>query len=239
MKTITSKELKEKLNNNPFSNLNQSVYEVLLDAIVTLALKPGDKINVSKLTEQLCVSRTPVEFAIDKLANEGFILAQKGKSPVIKDMSLKEMKDIFIVRSGLESRACGLAASLMSDAEYSELEKLLGQFKIAQETRDYTKMAVADAEFHKYIIMHSGNPFLIKAYQSVEPYAFRFRMLYSVYLVDTYKSMYEEHAVIVSTMKYSDPTQAGAAMRRHLQLILTATENQNIERTIPSISRLN
>ncbi|MFQ7397943.1 MAG: GntR family transcriptional regulator [Neglectibacter sp.] len=55
------------------AGLNQRVYEHILRQIIEVQIEPGERINVTKIAEQLQISRTPIRSAMDQLVKDGLI----------------------------------------------------------------------------------------------------------------------------------------------------------------------
>lgn len=219
--------LLENQQKNPLNTLNQAVYEVLLNAITDMYFQPGQRLNINQLAKTFNVSRTTIEYAIKRLDKDQLIETAKGRTPKVIGMPLNDVKNLFIARAGIECRACGQAAENMSEEDFRELEKILQKFRVAQNNLDYKMMMNTDSEFHMFIINKSQNKFLISSYEPLLPYLRLFRAMYSVFVTTDFCGMHEEHRVIYNAMKFSPPVQAGSAMRRHLQAILSSTEEQH------------
>lgn len=224
--TFTSQMINEQLAHNPFQKLNSAVYQVILHGIIYLDIKPGEKLVEKAIAEQLGVSRTPVHVALEKLASAGFVTELKNRVCIVNTLSVDFFKDLFIARSGIESRACAQACERMTDQERLILRKKLELFEIAQKERDQTRMTMADQDFHQYIVECSRNAFMISEYEMLVPYLNYFRMLFSKYLIDNFKGMYEEHAVICNAIDSRFSAICGRTMKNHLHLILSLSDEQ-------------
>jgi DNA-binding GntR family transcriptional regulator len=71
----------------PSLTLDERVYGELRRAIVNSHLQPGQELVVTTVAEQLGVSRIPVMHACQRLAGEGFLVANPRKSFVVAPMT--------------------------------------------------------------------------------------------------------------------------------------------------------
>ena len=84
-------------------SLVDSVYETLLEAIISGQLSPGTELNSVQLANQLDVSRTPVTEAINLLAHDGVVEQVNHRRARVARFSRQELADIYEVRKLLEA----------------------------------------------------------------------------------------------------------------------------------------
>lgn len=101
--------------------LRVQVYEYLREQMRTGKLKPGDNIRVNELIKELGVSRTPLREALLVLHAYGFVAILPQRGIIIKDLTVQEVKDIYELLGGLESR---LLLSVFDKIGKSELDRL-------------------------------------------------------------------------------------------------------------------
>ena len=97
-----------------YQPLREVVCETLREAIISGVLRPGERLMEIQLAEELGVSRTPVREAIRKLELEGFVIMIPRRGTYVADLSIKDINEVFEVRSALDSLANGLAAGSYS-----------------------------------------------------------------------------------------------------------------------------
>ena len=93
-----------------YKPLSEVVSETLRSAIQDGTLKPGERLMEIPLAEELGVSRTPIREAIRKLELEGFVVMVPRRGTYVANISLKDITQVFEIRSALEELAAGLAA---------------------------------------------------------------------------------------------------------------------------------
>ena len=70
--------LQQRMAENPDAKLRDVVTDMLYEAIISLRIAPGTKLNVNQLAMTLGISRTPVAEAIANLTSRGFIVSRPG-----------------------------------------------------------------------------------------------------------------------------------------------------------------
>lgn len=90
-----------------YKPLREIVFEALREAIINGTLEPGERLMEIQLAEEMGVSRTPVREAIRKLELEGFVVMVPRKGAYVAGLSMKDIADVFEIRTALESLAAG------------------------------------------------------------------------------------------------------------------------------------
>src|SRR5262249_7392194 len=102
--------------------LRESVFEVLLTAIVRGQMKPGIWSNHKLLAEQLNVSVTPLREALQELAACGIIENHYNRGTIVRPFGPPQIFEIFQVRAILEAEATRLACDRIDSATLAELQ---------------------------------------------------------------------------------------------------------------------
>ena len=93
----------------------QRVQDVIREAIVSLAFRPGDFIQKDAICRRLGVSRFPVSEALGRLADEGFVevLPQRGTRVTLINLAM--CRQALFLRRALEGEAMRLIAPGVDD----------------------------------------------------------------------------------------------------------------------------
>lgn len=119
------------------------------------------------MSEKFKVSRTPVREALNLLLKENFVRQSPGRGFHVSEISLKNVSDMYEVRKALEVAALKEAANLDVTEHVEKIGKLLNHHKkIIMNFRPQGKF-LEDAEFHKALIMMSGNRYLQEILESI------------------------------------------------------------------------
>src|SRR3982750_4983955 len=94
-----------------------SVYQAMRQAIVSCAIKPGERLNVEELAEKLGVSLTPVRGAIQQLATEGLVEIRPRSGTFVASLTVQDVDETFRIRCALECLAARDAIHQFSDRD--------------------------------------------------------------------------------------------------------------------------
>ena len=111
----------------------------LEEAIVSGEIPPGSVLRQEHLSEQFGVSRTPVREALRRLTALGLVTFEPNRGVRVRELSLEEIREAFMVRAELESLATEIAARNMTDDDLTELERAERRFSRA--TRALVEMS--------------------------------------------------------------------------------------------------
>ena len=115
-----------------YQPLRETVCEALRDAIRRGILEPGERL--------MDISRTPVREAIRKLEQEGYVIMMPRRGTYVSSVSVHDVKEIFEIRSALESLSTGLAAIRIEPEELEKLRALLAEIEGHIERKDIDKI---------------------------------------------------------------------------------------------------
>lgn len=144
-------------------SLTQRVYYKVRELIASGVLQPGARIDERLLSEELMVSRTPLREAIGKLAKEGFVEHRPYKGNFIRAFTVKQVNDLFELRTALEALAVQLAVPKLSEQDLSTLRSILDDTQVALERGDMVEYSTADQRFHGTLAHLSDNESLVEA----------------------------------------------------------------------------
>ena len=144
-----------------YKPLRDVVSEALRQAIKEGILKPGERLMEIQLADELGVSRTPIREAIRKLELEGFVVMIPRRGTYVADISLKDVVQVFEIRSALEELAAGLAAERITPDELEELERILVEINEYIDRDEFDKIVDTDIRFHGVLYRASRNNRLV------------------------------------------------------------------------------
>ena len=210
-----------------YQPLREVVCETLRDAIRRGVLKPGERLMEIQLAEELGVSRTPVREAIRKLELEGYVIMMPRRGTYVANLSIRDVNEVFEIRTSLESLASGLAAERITDEELDHLQRLLVQIGMYIEQGDIEKIVEVDTEFHGLLYQGSRNQRLIGIISNLREQLTQFRKT-SMSFPGRLKATLEEHRAIVDAIAQGDVKAAQKAAEHHMekseQTLLTSME---------------
>ena len=139
------------------SLLRDTVHERLRDAIVDGTLAPGEVVRDTELAAWLGVSRTPVREALLRLGETGLVRAAPGRSTVVAEIDLDEVREAHAVVVAMHRLAVAEAVARITDADLDRMRAANERFATAIEERDTGAALAADDDFHAVAVEVSGN----------------------------------------------------------------------------------
>lgn len=132
-------------------NVTVHVTDVLRQAIVTLALKPGEIIDKGAICERLGVSRFPVSEALARLQAEGLvdILPQRGTT--VSLVRIADVLEYMLIRKALEAEAVRVVTGNHSEELIETLQRNMSYQRAAADIDDQPGFHERDLEFHDII----------------------------------------------------------------------------------------
>ena len=107
--------------------LRDRAYNELRALIVAGTLAPGSFLSERKLSDRLGMSKTPIKAALALLESEGFVLVSPQQGIVVREITAREVVDLFDVRIAVESYICRrLAGNLATEQEKQLRQQLSG-----------------------------------------------------------------------------------------------------------------
>lgn len=98
------------------------------ELIISGDFAPGSRLRERELSQTLAVSRVPVREALQQLEAEGFIDTSPRRGATVKQITLRDVNELFDVRLSLEVLAARLAAQAAARGQSSlRLQHMMDQ----------------------------------------------------------------------------------------------------------------
>jgi DNA-binding GntR family transcriptional regulator len=213
-----------------YKPLREVVSEALREAIVAGILKPGERLMEIQLAEELGVSRTPVREAIRKLELEGFVIMVPRRGTYVCDLSIKDINEVYEIRTSLDVLAAGLAAERITEEELEQMERLLVEIGEHIDKEDIEKIVEVDTRFHDILYRASRNDRLVGIISNLREQFTRFRTV-SIAYPGRLKNTLEEHRRMLEAIAQRNVEMAQQIAREHMENAEQATlHSMNAER---------
>ena len=147
------------------TSLANQAYEKIKHNILNLTYPPGMPLTEAMLTAELGMSRSPVRSAIQMLQAEGLIVSDYYKSMTVREITDKDITEIYQLRELLERAAFELIFDSGKNVEYSYRieEKVV---RMCAAAGDVYEWEVADTAMHMEIISIFDNERIKKIYEN-------------------------------------------------------------------------
>ena len=190
-------------------------------AIVCCDLAPGEKLKIDALSKSYGISSSPIREALNRLAQEGIVLATDNKGFRVSPISIDDFHEISRVRILLESEALSDAITMGDDAwegnvlssfhQLDSVEKRLSKGAIALDD-DWAKRHKA---FHFALFSASSSLLLLNLINSMFDRAERYRR-YSALHRQSSRHKSNEHHELMSAALQRNGTKAVALLQAHI-----------------------
>jgi DNA-binding GntR family transcriptional regulator len=198
-----------------YSTLNHNIYEAVKGMIGVEPLVSGARIDEGAIAAQLGVSRTPLREAIARLASEGLIEQRPYRGSYVRDLSAREIDDLYETRKVLEGLAAKRTVIHASDDELAALAGILDDVQRALDAHDLEAYAAADQRFHSTIARLSRNESLIDALERLRAQVQLVRLAANRDPTVVERTA-RERPRILAALRGRDPDAAARLMEEHI-----------------------
>lgn len=185
------------------------------DGILSGRYPSGSRLDQRTLADELGASLIPVRESLRQLEAEGFVRIYPHRGAFVVDLSIDELKEIYLVREVLEELVTQLAVPNLSPHTLQRLGELIEQMRQATATQDFAKLLDLNRAFHFAIYESSGRPLLLQMITGLWERSIRYRQLYT-YLPNRAPQALAEHKEIYAACKAGDAIAAGRAVRNNV-----------------------
>ncbi|HLW91929.1 MAG TPA: GntR family transcriptional regulator [Roseiarcus sp.] len=201
----------------------QEVYAKLRQEILAYRLKPGAKLKIADLCEEMGVSNGAVREALSRLSADDLVTARPQRGFIVAEMSRRDMSDLTKARILIENE-CLAQAMANRDvdwesrivASYHKLERL-PEREPSDPARLSDAWVNAHAEFHNALVANCANTWLLKIREQLYEKSERYRRL-SVPLRKIKRAVNAEHKAIMNAALANNQAKATTLMAEHLTL---------------------
>ena len=143
-------------------HLSETLFETVLDRIISGEYPPGQMISEKDLCKEFKVSRTPFREAIRKLAEMQMVEVVPRFGTYVTEIDLNEVTAAFEVRLYMEAVAAKLAAGRRTDKQLDALRDLVEAATSMKDGMSWHDKRNLDRRFHEIIWEASHNHILVK-----------------------------------------------------------------------------
>src|SRR6476469_1174995 len=151
--------------------LSHAVKDRLLERIIAGTYPPGSRIVETRVARELGTSQAPVREALRDLEALGVVEISPFRGARVRQPSLDELLEAYVVRAELEALAARLALPGLEGADTDGMARLLDEMLRCAAAGDTISEAAADAAFHGYLVDRAGNDTLRRVWGTLEPYS--------------------------------------------------------------------
>lgn len=173
------------------------IYEAIRSDIITLVLKPGQKVSEQALVDRYKIGKAPVRTAVARLVQEGLIENEPRGGRYVSAVTLKDMRNLYGIRRLLlpEAAAQVAAAAVPPPALEAATQRVLSVEYSPGNPDSILEFCFANRDFIVEMGRCSSNELLAELITSLEDRALRVIFFNSLALprVDVMREQY--HAI--------------------------------------------
>lgn len=179
--------------------------------IVEQALAPGARINESRLSEQLGVSRSPLREALSSLEADSLVRSEHDRGFFVPNLSSQEVRELYPIGRELDLLALRTIRHY-SAATIRELKRLHRAFLSARKVSEEAR--VIDTLFHSLLLETCPNRRLLATLAPIKVAIERYERLYMSDERDVARSA-EHHQHIIDALEADDIEAAVTALAKN------------------------
>lgn len=194
-------------------------YQEIRRRIVDNSLRPGERLLIQNLAQQLGTSAGPIRESFRRLEAEGLVIIQPHIGATVAPADVTDMRHSVLMLSALGGLATRLAAdpvSGLSGVELADLEQAVTFMDDCLTSDRLDEFHVLNNDFHRTIYAAAKAPRLAamisNLFQTVGIHSHVFEN------IPGYAAQSNaEHRAILQALKEHDAVQAEARMRKHVE----------------------
>lgn len=196
-------------------SIAEKLKQKLEQEILTFNLKPGERLDETKLAERYGTSRTPVREALRHLAAEGFVSLRTHRGAVVAGLSISELVDMFEMMAVYEGVCARLATTRATTDELDQILAAHEGCRVAAEATDHEAYGLANARFHDLFYRAAHNCHLFKQTVVTRNRLGTYRR-FQLRRSNRLRESFQEHEAVVTAITQGDAEGAERVMRDHV-----------------------
>ncbi|MEY8522607.1 GntR family transcriptional regulator [bacterium 1XD8-76] len=195
-------------------SLRGRVFHKLRDDILSGKYKEHEELKEVAIGEELGVSRTPVREAFRQLELEGLIQIIPNKGAFVTGITVKDVKDIYMIRSKLEGLCARWATEHITKEQMEEMEENVYLTEFHTKKGHMDQIAELDNRFHDILYEACNSKMLEHLLKDYHNYVLRVRK--KSLATDRASVSNNEHRLIMEAIRDKDADRAEELANAHM-----------------------
>jgi len=136
---------------------SEEAYEQLKTDIVACVLLPGESLTEKTIGDRYLIKKATIRSALSRLTQEGLVKSEPRRGYVIAPLSLRDVNEIFDVRSLIEPEVFRVAASCLTERGLDEVKQAAKKVLKPETLRSHVAFLAADRAFRLSLAELPGN----------------------------------------------------------------------------------
>lgn len=189
------------------------VYNVLRENILNGNLKPGERLIIRRIAQELGVSEIPVREAIRSLEAQGLVTMVPHSGAQVAMLDEDDIKEIMEIRSILEGHAAKSAVP-MSEEVLDKLKQYMSEMSNCVANGEYAQFGIINRKFHKLIYEQASNKRLKKMIDEMLSESERTRAVFGISPRRSEEAL-KEHEQIIAMLSAGNGEKVEALIKKH------------------------
>jgi DNA-binding GntR family transcriptional regulator len=177
---------------------------------------PRERLIEQDLCEHFNTHRGDVRLALFELEKKGLIQRIPNRGAMVRDLSPKEVTEIYAVREELEIMAARILPLPVGASDLAKLDELQRRHGAAVDAGDMLTVFYANLHFHQTVFGLCGNACLIETIERLAQKVYGIRS-YANAFPEALDSARRDHVEMVRALRASRRDDLIALTRRHLK----------------------
>jgi DNA-binding GntR family transcriptional regulator len=210
----------------------EQAYEAIKCRIVSLDLRPGQRLDDYQLAAELKISRTPVREAIFLLAAEGLVVIRSTAGFVVRSMDFLEISSLLEAHMVLSKAVARLAAQRVTPESLRAMRAAALAVEQAIDRREYLDITQANARLHRLEGVAAHNDYFRRMVDTIQDQSQRLAYLcfggdpeHRSGLAQHFDRVVADHQAMLAALEARDPEAAEATAVAHVRLFRTRIQS--------------
>jgi DNA-binding GntR family transcriptional regulator len=176
---------------------------------------PRERLIEQDLCEQFNTHRADVRLAFFELEKKGIIWRIPNRGAIVRDLSPKEVTDIYAVREELEVMAVRVLPFPVAPGDIDRLDEIQREHGAAVDRGDMLTVFYSNLHFHRTLYSLCGNACLSETIEQLAQKVYGIRS-YANAFPDSLDRARHDHVDMVAALRTANRDELIALTRRHL-----------------------
>lgn len=177
---------------------------------------PRERLVEQDLCEQFNTHRADVRLAFFELEKKGIIQRIPNRGAIVRDLTPKEVTQIYAVREELEIMAVRILPFPAAPSDIANLDNIQRKHSAAIDRDDLLTVFYSNLQFHRTLFELCGNTCLIETIELLAQKVYGIRS-YANAFADALDRARRDHVDMIAALRISDREALVALTRRHLE----------------------
>lgn len=187
------------------------VAEELRTRIITGEIGEGEPLYQERLAAELGVSRIPLREAMRQLEAEGLITLSSHRGGIVSVLSLDEIRELFEIRSCLETWLLGAAIPNLKEADFTALTAIID----SMHDGEIERWGELNWAFHERLYAPAGRKQSMQILQRIHRNLDRYLRL-QISITSGWQKANDDHRAIVEACRARDVRRATTLLAVHI-----------------------